>query len=85
MAIEAFGRLHNCPTCRATHVSGKAEFKLLWKLVHDRSPGRHTLAAQNALGYMCEKGQGVKQDYKEAVVWYRRAACLLYTSPSPRD
>jgi hypothetical protein len=30
--------------------------------------------AQINLGWMCENGQGVAQDYKEAVNWYRKAA-----------
>ena len=30
--------------------------------------------AQYALGYMYDKGQGVPQDYKKAVVWYTKAA-----------
>lgn len=30
--------------------------------------------AQNYLGYMYERGQGVKQDKAEAVAWYRKAA-----------
>jgi TPR repeat protein len=29
--------------------------------------------AENALGQMYEQGQGVKQDYKEAIKWYQRA------------
>eukprot|EP00729_Bicosta_minor_P033105 gene33105-biopygen1981 len=41
------GRSPNCPTCRAPfRVSDEENFKRLWKLVHDRSPGRHTRAAQ---------------------------------------
>ena len=31
-------------------------------------------AAQSNLGAMYDKGEGVKQDYAEAVEWYRRAA-----------
>ena len=30
--------------------------------------------AQNTVGYMYEKGLGVRRDYKEAVRWYREAA-----------
>ena len=68
-------RSPNCPTCRAPLiVSDEADFKRTWKLVHDRSPGRHTRVAQNNLGGMYRKGKGVKQDHKEAVTWYRRAA-----------
>ena len=64
-----------CPTCRAPlRVSHEENFKRVWKLVHDRSPGRHTPAAQYNLGTMYRKGDGVKQDYKEAVEWYRKAA-----------
>ena len=65
----------NCPTCRAPFdVSYKEHFQRLWKLVHDRSPGRHTPAAQYNLGGMYSKGVGVKQDHKEAVEWIRKAA-----------
>lgn len=68
------GRCPKCPTCRAPFkVSDEEMFKRLWKLVHDRSPGRHTLAAQVNLGGMYAKGLGAKQDYKEAVEWYRKA------------
>ena len=65
----------NCPTCRAPLVvSREEEFKRFWKLVHDRSPGRHTPLVQNQLGSMYEKGEGVKQDTKVALKWYRKAA-----------
>ena len=46
--------------------------------------------AQYNLGVMYDEGEGVPQDYKEAIKWYQMSAdqgdaCLLYTSPSPRD
>ena len=64
-----------CPTCRAPfNVSDAEKFKRLMKLVHDRSPGRHTPAVQYNLGVMYDNGQGVKQDHREAVAWYRKAA-----------
>ena len=55
-------------------VSDEEDFMRTWKLVHDRSPGRHTPVAQNHLGAMYDYGKGVKQDYAEAVEWYQRAA-----------
>ena len=68
-------RSPNCPTCRAPLVvSDNEHFKRFWKLVHDRSPGRHTSVAQVNLGASYYKGVGVKQDHKEAVMWYRLAA-----------
>ena len=68
-------RSPNCPTCRAPLiVSDKETFKRMWKLVHDRSPGRYTAPAQYGLGVRYAKGQGIKQDHKEAVRWYRIAA-----------
>eukprot|EP00729_Bicosta_minor_P032471 gene32471-biopygen20873 len=68
-------RSPNCPTCRAPFsVSDEEDFKRCWKLVYDRSPGRHTPAAQNNLGYMYDKGEGVEQDHVEAVKWYRKSA-----------
>jgi len=30
--------------------------------------------SQNNLGWMYHKGQGVPQDYKEAIKWYRKSA-----------
>ena len=72
---EGMGQVSNCPTCRAPfNVSDEENFKRFWKLVHDRSPGRHTPVAQNALGGMYANGKGVKQDHTEAVEWYRKAA-----------
>eukprot|EP00729_Bicosta_minor_P001971 gene1971-biopygen6029 len=69
------GRILNCPTCRASlKVSDEENFKRLWKLVHDRSPGRHTSAAQNNLGNMYYNGKGVEQDHVEAAKWYRKSA-----------
>lgn len=35
--------------------------------------------AQNRLGIMYEKGQGVPQDHAAAVKWYRKAAAQGYT------
>ena len=68
-------RSPNCPTCRAPIVvSPKEDFRRMWKLVHDRSPGRHTHVAQFNLGVAYTKGLGVKQDQKEAVEWFRKAA-----------
>ena len=58
----------NCPTCRAPFgVSDKENFARLWKLVHDRSPGRHTPDAQLALGRLYDKGTGVRRDEKEGM------------------
>eukprot|EP00729_Bicosta_minor_P016507 gene16507-biopygen27206 len=69
------GRSPNCPTCRAPfRVTDEEEFKRLWKLEHDRSPGRHTPTAQNNLGIMYRNGEGVEQDHVEAVTWYRKSA-----------
>eukprot|EP00729_Bicosta_minor_P006998 gene6998-biopygen5172 len=68
-------RSPNCPTCRAPFgVSGEENFKRLWKLVHDRSPGRHTLAAQCSLGAMYNNGEGVQRNHVEAAKWYRKPA-----------
>eukprot|EP00729_Bicosta_minor_P004979 gene4979-biopygen2133 len=68
-------RLPNCPTCRAPiRVSDEENFKRWWKLVHDRSPGRHTPAAQNYLGVVYCNGEGVEQDHVEAAKWYRKSA-----------
>eukprot|EP00729_Bicosta_minor_P032685 gene32685-biopygen26488 len=68
-------RSPNCPTCRAPLiVSDDENFTRYWKLVHDRSPGRHTLVAQCNLGIMYRNGKGVDQDHVEAAKWYRKAA-----------
>eukprot|EP00729_Bicosta_minor_P033020 gene33020-biopygen23682 len=55
-------------------VSDEENYKRCWKLVHDRSPGRHTPVAQYNLGCLYDTGKGVKQDHVEAVKWYRKAA-----------
>lgn len=39
-----------------------------------RAAEQGNVAAQNALGVMYQRGQGVAQDYAEAMRWYRRAA-----------
>ena len=68
-------RSPNCPTCRAPiSVSEEEHFKRFLKLVHDRSPGRHTPGAQLGLGCMYGNGDGVKQDHVEAAKWYRKSA-----------
>eukprot|EP00729_Bicosta_minor_P009383 gene9383-biopygen8202 len=68
-------RLPNCPTCRAPiMVSDEENFKRCWKLVHDRSPGRHTPAAHNYLGHAYSFGKGVEQDCVEAAKWFRKSA-----------
>ena len=65
-----------CPTCRASfRVSHKEEFRRLFELVHTRSPGRHTPAAQYNLGCMYQTGIGVAQDLQETVrLWALAAA-----------
>eukprot|EP00729_Bicosta_minor_P032465 gene32465-biopygen20867 len=74
-------RSPHCPTCRAPLiVSDEKDFKQCWKLVHDRSPGRHTPVAQNILGDMYESGEGVKQDHVEAAKWFRKAAEAGYAA-----
>eukprot|EP00729_Bicosta_minor_P032525 gene32525-biopygen24272 len=68
-------RSPNCPTCRAPLiVSDEEEFKRCWKLVHDRSPGRHTPTAQFNVGCRYDTGEGVEQDHVEAAKWYRKSA-----------
>jgi len=39
-----------------------------------------SVPAQFTLGYVYEKGEGVKQDYKEAMVWYQKAATQGYAA-----
>eukprot|EP00729_Bicosta_minor_P022490 gene22490-biopygen728 len=74
-------RSPNCPTCRAPFsVSDEENFKRCWKLVHDRSTGRHTPAAQNSLGIMYGNGEGVKQDHVEAAKWHRKSAEAGYAA-----
>ena len=74
-AIRSPSFLGNCPTCRAPMmVSDEQEFKRLWKLVHDRSPGRYTPTAQYNLGVKYRLGKGVKQNDTEAVKWFRKSA-----------
>ena len=69
------GNTRKCPTCRAPlFVSDKERFKRCYKLVHDRSPGRHTTRAQNDLGFLYKNGKGVPQDYANAMKYYTLAA-----------
>ena len=64
----------NCPTCRAPFaIPAEEQFKRCWKLVYDRSPGRHTPMAQVNLGYMYHKGKGVRQDFAKAAKYYKLA------------
>eukprot|EP00729_Bicosta_minor_P032842 gene32842-biopygen23593 len=75
------GRLLNCPTCRAPIiVSDEENYKRLWKLVHDRSPGRHTPVAQCSLGAAYSFGRGVEQDTVEAAKWFRKSAEAGYAN-----
>lgn len=68
-------RCKNCPMCRSPLlVSPTKNFKRLLKLLHDRSPGRHTAAAQLELGWMYSAGFGVKKDISQAINWFQRAA-----------
>ena len=65
----------SCPTCRAPfRVSREEQFKRLWKLVNDRSPGRHTKWAQFTLGQYYMTGEGVRPDAAEAFKWTKLAA-----------
>eukprot|EP00729_Bicosta_minor_P018148 gene18148-biopygen1520 len=74
-------RSPNCPTCRAPFtVSDEEDFKRCWKLVHDRSAGRHTPAAQCSLGALYSIGKGVEQDHVEAAKWFRKAAEAGYAA-----
>eukprot|EP00729_Bicosta_minor_P017663 gene17663-biopygen9418 len=72
-------RSPNCPTCRAPfNISEEEHFTRWWKLEHDRSPGRHTPAAQYNLGCMYHNGEGVEQDHVEAAKWIQKAAAAGY-------
>lgn len=74
-SVSLLGSLLSCPCCRASFHPPRTEaFRQCWKLVHDRSPGRHTPLAQNQLGFMYSKGDGVEPDAVEAATWFRKAA-----------
>ena len=51
----------------------KGDFKTAHRLFLPQAEQGHSLAQYN-LGVMYQNGQGVPQDYKEAVKWYRLAA-----------
>lgn len=73
--VSLVGSLLSCPCCRASFHPPKTQaFRQCWKLVHDRSPGRHTPLAQNQLGFMYSKGDGVDRDDAAAATWFRKAA-----------
>ena len=40
----------------------------------ERQPRRNNALGEFRLGVLCERGQGVAQDYAEAARWYRKAA-----------
>jgi TPR repeat protein len=64
----------NCPNCRAPfNVPAEKNVARLLEVVK-RTPGRHTPCAQNNLGAMYADGEGVRQDFTEAVKWWRLAA-----------
>jgi TPR repeat protein len=64
----------NCPNCRASlNVSADENVARLLRLL-ERTPGRHTPHAQFNLGVTYDTGRGVRQDYFEAVKWYRLAS-----------
>lgn len=72
-----------CPMCRIPpHTSDRQAFERSYKLVHDRSPGRHTPRAQLVLGNMYDtqcgqtggKSDGVPQDDQKAIHFYRLSA-----------
>ena len=72
-SVSAVG--DRCPTCRAPFgVSAEEKVKRLLSLVHDRTPGRHTVDAQCSLGDRYLNGAGVEQDFAEAARWFRTAA-----------
>ena len=52
----------------------------IWKIWADKGNAE----AETLLGAQYWSGEGVPRDHKEAARLYLRA-CLLYTSPSPRD
>lgn len=64
-----------CPVCRYPNgYTAKEAFELLWSLVHDREPGRHTALAQWGLGQRYYKGEGVAMDKTAAAKWFRLSA-----------
>jgi TPR repeat protein len=73
---ELEANVTNCPNCRAPlpfRVSVEKNVARLLELLK-RTPGRHTPWAQSNLGVAYANGEGVQQDYVEAVQWYRLAA-----------
>ena len=74
-------RSPNCPTCCATICASQSVSRMKrlssgagsWS-----TTGRHTSAAQNGLATIYSNGEGVKQDYVEAVKWYLKAAGPFY-------
>ena len=69
----------NCPTCHAPFdVSDAEKLKRTWRLVHDRSPGRHTRVAQYNLRVLYDNGEGAPQNYTKALKYWKLAADLGY-------
>ena len=64
-----------CPICREPAAASEEEGVLrLPRLIHERSPGRHTHLAQCDLAFVYALGEGVEQDDAEGVRLYKLAA-----------
>ena len=73
---ELHHQLNTCPCCRASfvHSTPRKGFELLWKLIHDRSPGPHTPRAQCILALCFQEGNGVKRSLADAFKFFLKAA-----------
>ena len=56
---------------------GRGDYKTAYRLF---MAARSNAEAQNTLGVMYEKGQGVPEDSKEAIMWLKRAADQGYAA-----
>lgn len=76
------GSVEKCPICRCNFVnpSDQEYFQRLYKLVHDRSPGRHSFQALHDLSAMYSNGRGVRKDPAKAAELNRKK--MLYATDS---
>ena len=72
--------MDNCPTCCTRMYSPNVaeddaeSFKALYKLVHDRSEGRHTPRAMRNLGLYYHNGRGVARSFGKAKEYWTIAS-----------
>jgi uncharacterized protein len=73
LAVGLAGSASAGPSEDAGAAYNKGDYATALRLVRPLAERGHA-TAQNNLGFMYDKGQGVPQDYAAAMGWYRKAA-----------